>query len=400
MSRHPLTRRDFLASMAAASATASLSGTLLADEAARTVKLGIVGCGGRGGWIAGLFKKHGGYEMHAVADYFQTVADKSGEKLGVDKARRFSGLSGYKKLIESGVEAVALITPPYFFPEHAVAALDAGLHVYMAKPVAVDVPGCLAIRAAGKKATANKQCFLVDYQIPTEPANIAVKAGIKEGGIGEISQVSTKGICNGFPDPPLTDTIESRLQRLIWCNDVAMGCDYIGNFDIHAIDAAIWAMDEIPIAASGSSRISRRNPHGDSRDVCSVVYEYESGIVHNHFGQALKNNSTGAINCSIFGQVANAFITYSGKAFIRGGKKHRVGNVQNLYPTGATRNIAAFHKNVVEKVFTNDTIPRAVDGALTCILGREAAAEHSRMTMEELIKANKRLEVDLKGLKI
>ncbi|MBN1341060.1 MAG: hypothetical protein JXQ73_00165 [Phycisphaerae bacterium] len=61
----------------------------------------------------------------------------------MDKSRRFSGLSGYKKLIESGVEAVALETPPYSFPEHTRAAVEAKLHVYMAKPVALDVSGCL-----------------------------------------------------------------------------------------------------------------------------------------------------------------------------------------------------------------------------------------------------------------
>jgi hypothetical protein len=63
----------------------------------RKIKLGVVGNGGRGSWIAGLFKEHGGYEMHAVADYFQPVADKCGDALGVDKSRRFSGLSGYKQ---------------------------------------------------------------------------------------------------------------------------------------------------------------------------------------------------------------------------------------------------------------------------------------------------------------
>ena len=128
-------------------------------DTTRKIKLGVIGNGGRGDWIARLFQQHGGYEMHAVADYFPEVADKCGEALGVDKARRFSTLSGYKRLIESGVEAVALETPPYFFPEHACAAVDAGLHVYMAKPVAVDVPGALQILAASKRATEKQHSF-------------------------------------------------------------------------------------------------------------------------------------------------------------------------------------------------------------------------------------------------
>ena len=75
----------------------------------------------------------------------------------------------YKRLIDSGVEAVVLETPPYFFPEHAQAAAAAGKHVYMAKPVASDVPGTLKIEAAAHQASGLKQAFLVDYQIPTPP---------------------------------------------------------------------------------------------------------------------------------------------------------------------------------------------------------------------------------------
>ena len=124
------------------------------DAPKRKIKLGLVGCGGRGSWIAKLFQEHGGYQLHAVADYFPACGRPLRRRRG--RATRhggFPGLSGYKKVIESGVEAVALIVPPCFLPEHASAAAEAGLHVYMAKPVAVDVPGCLRVEAAGKLAT-------------------------------------------------------------------------------------------------------------------------------------------------------------------------------------------------------------------------------------------------------
>ena len=404
-----LSRRGFLRdSMAAASVPLVASTLALGAEPeaakpaqfARKIKLGVVGCGGRGGWIAGLFHQHGGYEMHAVADYFQPVADRCGDRLGVDKSRRFSGLSAYKKLIASGVEAVALETPPYFFPEHAKAAVAAGLHVYMAKPVAVDVPGCLAIAAAGKQATQAKRCFLVDYQMPTEPLNLEVRKRVREGALGKLAFLATQGFCGGFSDPPLTRSIESRLTSLIWVNDIALGCDFIGNFDIHAIDAALWVVGQRPVAAAGSSRICRPNPHGDARDVCSVVFEFADGLVLNHTGQGLRNNSDGALACQIYGLEANAQVNYWGKAFVRGGPKHfGGGTVENLYEAGAKRNIAAFYQNVVEGRFANPTVQRAVDGCLTTILGREAAARRVRMTMEQLIKENKRLEVDLSGLK-
>ena len=151
-------RREFLAKAGAA----ALSATVLPAGLARGIRsnekigLGLVGCGGRGVWIAKLFLKHGGYEISAVADYFEDRAAAAGDALGVPASRRFSGLSGYKRLLEAGVDAVAIETPPYFHPEQAAAAVDAGAHVYLAKPVAVDVPGCHSIGKSGKKADGEK----------------------------------------------------------------------------------------------------------------------------------------------------------------------------------------------------------------------------------------------------
>ncbi len=391
-----LTRRQFIGRTAAAALLAPCSGIVPAAETPRKIKLGVIGCGGRGKWIANLFRKHGGYDIHAVADYFPEVAEAAGNELGADTSRRFSGLSGYEKVIKSGVEAVAVETPPFFIPGYAAAAVAAGLHVYMAKPVAVDVPGCLAIEALAQK----KRCVFVDYQMPTDPFNQGVVQRIHDGGLGKIAYLTTFGYCGGFADPPLTDTIESRLQHLTWVNDAALGCDYIGNFDIHAIDAALWVAGARPVSAMGASRICRDNPHGDSRDVCQVVYEFADGLLLNHSGQGLKNNTEGALTCRIYGPTAYAQVDYWGKAFLRGGPKHYGGGaVKNLYEDGAKRNIASFYDAVTKNDFSNSTVRRSVDGCLTCILGREAAARHGKLTMDELLKENKKLEVNLKGLK-
>ena len=399
-----LDRRTFLktSSLAAAASALGLVPVAAAGQApvrTRKIKLGLVGCGGRGSWIAGLFVQHGGYEFHAVADYFQANADKWGNELGVDGSRRFSTLSGYKRLIESGVEAVALEVPPYFFAQHAQAAVDAGLHVYMAKPIAADAPGCLAIEQAAKTATGKQRCFLVDYQMPTDPANIEVRKRILAGGLGKISQVSTIGICSGFPDPPFQKTIENRLQRLTWVNDIALGCDFIGNFDIHSIDAALWVLGRRPVAAVGASQIVRPDPHGDAHDVCSVIYEYADGLVHNHFGQALANQQPSALTCTIHGQKGYGTLEYWRKAEFRSDEQAYRADVANLYEAGAARNIDTFYRNVTEGHFANDTVPRAVDSALTCILGREAAARSTRLTMEQILAEGKHLEVNLAGLK-
>ena len=280
MNNEKLDRRQFLA------ATAALAATQFSRGAApdQKIKVGIIGCGGRGSWIANHFKAHGGYQFVAACDYFQEKAEKAGVALGADKSKCFSGLSGYKRLIDSGVEAVILETPPYFFPEHAEAAVQAGLHVYMAKPVAADVPGTLKIGACAKKSVANKKVFLVDYQMPTEPHNIEVRKRFLAGGLGKLQMVFSVGNSggNGFADPPFGPTYEDRLQNLTWVNDDAAGCGYFGNYDIHVIDAIIWVLGRRPSIAYGKGGRYRKDPHGDSFDTNFVTFSFEDGLVWNH----------------------------------------------------------------------------------------------------------------------
>ncbi len=405
LSNSASTRREFLGGtfsvMAAGPLLGAMAGLAAADEAKpqRKIKIGLVGCGGRGSWICQYFLEHGGYEFVSVADYFSDVAEARGNALGVDKSRCFSGLSGYQKVIDSGIEAVVLQTPPGFLPEHAAAAVDAGLHVYMAKPVAVDVPGCLTIEALGPKATEKQRVFFVDYQMPTDPANRAVAERIWSGEMGKIAKVSTVGVCGGHDDPPKTATIASRLRDNVWDNDIAIGNDYIGVFDIHALDAALWILKQRPVSAMGLSRIGRKDPHGDAHDIVSLVYEYADGLVHEHSGIGLPNSFDGALDCRILSATGHALIPYWGNAHFHVRKqKEFTQEVVDLYPNGAKRNIATFHEAVMNGQFDNPTVRRAVDGCLTCILGREAGQRGCRVTMEEIIKENKRVAMDLTGL--
>jgi myo-inositol 2-dehydrogenase / D-chiro-inositol 1-dehydrogenase len=407
-----ISRRRFLGGTLAAGAAVSSFGPLggraaepaaatpiKAPEFNRKIKLGVVGCGGRGSWIAKLFQKHGGYEMFAVADYFPGVADACGEALGVDKTRRFSGLSGYQRLMDSGVEAVALETPPCFFPEHTRAAVGRKLHVYMAKPIAADVPGCLEVEAAATRATAGRRVFLVDYQLPTEPHNIEVVKLIRAGEIGKVVALNSHYYAGTFSDPPRTDTIESRLRSLIWCNDVAIGGGYHVNACIHGVDAALWVAGQRPVAAMGLSRVGRPEPHGDSHDVFELVLEFPDGVLMSHRGEHLNNQLGFDVICQVIGTTGYAQTCYGGKTTLRGPENRYEGEVPNPYEAGAVRNIAKFYDCVTGDNFSNDTVARSVDGALATILGREAARRRTHLTMEELLKEKSRLEVDLRGLK-
>jgi predicted dehydrogenase len=372
--------------------------------AKRKIKVGIVGCGGRGSWITGLFRQHGGYEFVAAADYFQDRADKTGASLGLDKSKCFSGLSAYRRLIAGGAEAVILETPPYFFPEHAEAALQAGLHVFMAKPVAVDVPGTLKIGALGRKATQEQRVFLVDYQIWTDPVNLEVYRRIRAGGLGKLEMVFSVGKSGGgIDDPPLTGNLEDRLAGQIWTNDDALGCGHIGIFDVHVIDALVWALGRRPVFAYGKGGRFRKDPHGDSFDTNFVTYTLDDGLAWNHASAVGPTHDwlkQGSLEGSIQGSDGAARLSYWGKAYLRGGPRHfGGGEVADLYDAGAKRNIAAFYDNILGGDYGNQTAQRSVDSTLTCILGRQSARRGGLMTMDQVIKENKRLEIDLKGLK-
>jgi predicted dehydrogenase len=269
----------------------------------------------------------------------------------------------------------------------------------MAKPVAVDVPGCLEIEAAARKAT-GKRCFLVDYQLPTDPHNIEVLRRVVAGEIGPVAAIHSHYFAGTFGDPPLTPTIESRLQRLVWCNDVAIGGGYHVNACIHAVDAALWAARGAPVAAMAASRRMRKDPHGDSHDVFSAILEFDGGIVVNHRGKHLDNGTGFDVVCQIQGQGGFAQVCYGGDTFLSapGGKLYE-GKVENPYEAGAVRNIETFHRSIVEGRFENPTVRRSVDGAFATILAREAALRRGRLTLAELLQENRRLDVDLRGLK-
>ena len=97
----PMTRRSFIAGTGASvlGFTVLKPGLVGGAEANSKIDIGLIGYGGRGKWIADLFKKHGGYNIVAVADYFQDHADEAGARFNVPAARRYTGLSAYRKLL-------------------------------------------------------------------------------------------------------------------------------------------------------------------------------------------------------------------------------------------------------------------------------------------------------------
>lgn len=370
-----------------------------AKELPRKVKLGLIGCGGRGPWLGEFFRKHGGYELYAVADYFADRAQAAGEKFGVPVSRRFAGLRAHERLLASGVEAVVVVNVPRFHPEHIQAAVETGCHVFAAKPVAIDVPGALKVLAAGKAATQKKRCVLVDYQMPTDPIIREVVKRVHEGGLGRLAHLDSLGISPPWAEPAV-GSLEERL-RSRWLSLIALSGDVITENSIHIINALLWLVGKRPVRAIGRAKVCRPHPRDDFREVYLVTYEFDDGVLWTHRCQSLNNQLEWALRLEAFGEQATAVLSYRGRSYLRGGPKHYGGGtVDSLYDQGAMRNIATFYDNILEGRCENPSVAQAADDVLVAVLGREAAARRCELSMDELLRENRALELDTSGLRV
>ena len=401
-----VTRREFIGS---ASATA-LSITIMKPNLVRgtqsnsKIKLGMIGCGGRGTWIAKLFQKHGGYEIVAAADYFQDKVDAFGDQLQVDTSHRFTGLSCYKKLLESKVDAVAIETPPYFHPEQAAAAVDAGVHVYLAKPIAVDVPGCHSIAQSGKKATAKNLCFLVDFQTRANEFFIEAVNRVHNGAIGDFA-FGESSYHAGSPwkekQKYLEDDADNPENRLrAWGLDRALSGDIITEQNIHTIDVASWIMDKEPVYAIGTGGHKVRTDKGNCYDHFALLFQYPNNVGITFSSRQFEGYDTSeGIKNRMFGSKGVLETEYGGNVMIRGENFYRGGRTNEIYRQGAVNNIAAFHDNITNGNFDNSTVAPSVQSNLVTILGRTAAYEGEQVFWYQIIKNDERLEPNLRGLK-
>src|SRR5512135_3758479 len=136
--RKLILRREFLAGAAMSAGTVAFvkPGSVRGTQANSAIEMGIIGSGGRGIWLGNLANKETQIRIVAIQDPFEDRVARGRERLGIDPARCYTGIEAYKDLLASKLDAVAIESPPYFHPDQALAAVAAGKHVYLAKPVA------------------------------------------------------------------------------------------------------------------------------------------------------------------------------------------------------------------------------------------------------------------------
>src|SRR2546421_6004418 len=196
MSKDSVNRRTFLGVTAAATAAMFVKPALVRGTNANSaVRVGLLGCGGRGTEDATNLIDTGGARVVALADLFQDQLDKARENFNkmqqakgyaaLDAAQLFVGPNAFHQIAASKeVDAIVIATPPYYHPQHLEAAVAAGRHVYLEKPVAVDVPGALKVIEIGKRAQ-GKLSLDVGFQIRDCPPFVEMVKRIHGGGRGE-----------------------------------------------------------------------------------------------------------------------------------------------------------------------------------------------------------------------
>jgi len=385
-------RRRFLQS-AAASILVLKPETVFGTQANSALELGVIGCGGRGNWIAGHFTEFTNTRVVALADPFPNALEAMRQRFGVEASRLYDGLDGFQRLLASRVDAVAIESPPYFHPEQAAAAVAAGKHVFLAKPVAVDVAGCRSILETGTRAK-GKVSLLVDFQTRVQPVFQEAARRVHEGEIGSpvLVQAFYHASRLNRKDKPGMSAAEARLRN--WVFDKALSGDIIVEQNIHVLDVVNWYLQSHPLRAFGTGGRKARTDVGDCWDHFLVTFWYPRDIKVD-FSSAQFTKGFNDLCIRVYGSAGTLDSHYGGSVNITGDTPWKGTDKDDTFRQGAITNV----KNFVESVKTGQYLNNAaesVESNLTAILGRMAAYDERTMSWDEMLQSNQKLEADLK----
>ena len=237
------------------------------------VRMALVGAGGRGTGVAASFTEHTEAQYVALGDLFASqneiakpkldaVAAKNG-KAPIDASRVYSGPDAIDRICaDKEIDAIHIATPPYFHPEHFAKAAASGKHIYLEKPVSVDVPGARSVIETGRRIGA-KASVAVGFQLRHATPYVELAARMRRGEMGEIvcglSHYYASAIAR--PDWPGASHDERRLRN--WIHDRVLSGDILVEQNIHLIDFNNWILGAHPIAVSGAYGRKGRRDAGD-----------------------------------------------------------------------------------------------------------------------------------------
>ncbi len=396
------TRRDFVKK----SGTTLLAGTLGFNIVkanpykhvinADTLKVGLIGCGGRGtGAAFQATMAEDNVVLTAMADIFpdtletslKNLIDKNPTKILVDEDHKFVGFDAYKKVMASDVDVVLLATPPSFRPGHLAAAIEAGKHVFCEKPVAVDAPGIRSVLATAKKAKDKGLALMSGFCWRHDIPKIETYDHFMGGEIGDIHTIyntyNTGALWYKERQPDWTD-FETTMRNWLYYN--WLSGDHIAEQAIHSLDLMSWAMgDVMPISAVGTGgRQSRtEQKYGNVFDHFSIIYDYGDGKRGFHICRQQEDCSR-AYGIDVMGSNGRAAIDVFRNHKVNGksGEWKWEGDKSNMYQNE--------HNTLFASIRNNDPYfdgVRMTNSTMLAIWGRMVAYTGKSLTWEEALNS-------------
>ncbi|PRD47082.1 Gfo/Idh/MocA family protein [Sphingobacterium haloxyli] len=286
-------RRDFIKAGSALTGAAVLSSTPVSSVFAAgsdVIKIALIGCGGRGtGATFDAFASGQNIKLVAMADAFQdnlestykTLKEKFGEKIDVPESRKYVGFDAYKAAIKDA-DVVLLTTPPGFRPIHFEEAVKAGKHIFMEKPVAVDIPGIRKVLAAAEEAKKKKLNVVVGLQRRYQTNYREAIKRIQDGAIGDVVSGQVYWNSGGVwvrPRKPEQTEMEYQMRNWFYFNWLCG--DHIVEQHVHNIDIANWVKGKYPVSIQGTGSRAHRTgkDYGEIYDNFAIELTYDDGTV-------------------------------------------------------------------------------------------------------------------------
>ncbi|MDQ3622998.1 MAG: Gfo/Idh/MocA family oxidoreductase [Verrucomicrobiota bacterium] len=408
------TRRELLRNSSAAIAAGGLASTigfptiLTGAPTSEKLKIGFIGCGGRGTGAANqALTADSNVVLWAVGDAFEDKIQTSlaslekihANKIDVPKERQFVGLDAYQKVIDSGVDVVLLTTPPAFRPAHFKAAVAAGKHCFLEKPMATDAPGVRSVLETVEEAKKKKLGVLAGFCWRYHPAMRETFQRLQDGAIGQIVanyNTYNTGSVDRYPKWDRQNTprdLEWQVRR--WYYFTWLSGDHIVEQGCHSIDKMAWAMGDKPplkCVGHGGRQVRSGEDYGNIFDHFSIVYDYDQGMRGFHFSRQI--NRTAASNAdTFFGSEGLCEINGSLKQFVikdlKGNLKWRYtqqGPPPDMYQVE--------HDEFFDSIRIGEPLndgPRMASSTLLAIMGRMAAYTGQEITWDMAIKSQERI---------
>ena len=312
-----------------------------------------------------------------------------GDKLNVTPERCFIGFDAFKKVIACDVNLIILATPPHFRPEHLAATIEAGKHVFMEKPVAVDPVGVRSVIATSELAKQKGLAIVAGTQRRHQAHYLELMKRIHNGDIGEIVGGQCYWNQDGmmsFGPPRQPDWSEMELQCRHWYYYTWICGDHIVEQHLHNLDVINWAIGAHPVQCLGmGGREVRTSPeHGNIFDHFAVEYEYPNGVRVLSMCRHADGTSS-RVSERIVGTKGSTYTDQPGVGIIEGANAYKYdGPTQNPYVQEHTDLIAGIRQS---KPLNEGQ--RVAESTLTAIMGRMSAYTGRELSWDWVMNTSK-----------